>query len=36
MSLGDTLFGFFGDFLNWCGQANGAGKTMSAILNICL
>uniref|UniRef100_A0A8C3JNJ5 ADP-ribosyl cyclase/cyclic ADP-ribose hydrolase n=1 Tax=Calidris pygmaea TaxID=425635 RepID=A0A8C3JNJ5_9CHAR len=21
MSLGDTLFGFFGDFLNWCGQA---------------
>ncbi|XP_010575112.1 PREDICTED: ADP-ribosyl cyclase/cyclic ADP-ribose hydrolase 2 isoform X2 [Haliaeetus leucocephalus] len=26
MSLGDTLFGFFGDFLNWCGQANSAEK----------
>ncbi|PKU36079.1 adp-ribosyl cyclase cyclic adp-ribose hydrolase 2 [Limosa lapponica baueri] len=24
MSLGDTLFGFFGDFLNWCGQAESA------------
>ncbi|KAJ7410569.1 ADP-ribosyl cyclase/cyclic ADP-ribose hydrolase 2 [Willisornis vidua] len=22
MSLADTLFGFFADFLNWCGQAN--------------
>ncbi|XP_010012375.1 PREDICTED: ADP-ribosyl cyclase/cyclic ADP-ribose hydrolase 2-like, partial [Nestor notabilis] len=22
MSLADTLFGCFGDFLNWCGQAN--------------
>ncbi|XP_009646315.1 ADP-ribosyl cyclase/cyclic ADP-ribose hydrolase 2 [Egretta garzetta] len=22
MSLADTLFGFFGDFLNWCGKAN--------------
>ncbi|KAM4673310.1 ADP-ribosyl cyclase/cyclic ADP-ribose hydrolase 2 isoform 1-T1 [Amazona ochrocephala] len=22
MSLSDTLFGFFGDLLNWCGQAN--------------
>ncbi|XP_009081153.1 PREDICTED: ADP-ribosyl cyclase/cyclic ADP-ribose hydrolase 2 [Acanthisitta chloris] len=25
MSLADTLFGFVGDFLNWCGQANSAG-----------
>ncbi|XP_009671569.1 ADP-ribosyl cyclase/cyclic ADP-ribose hydrolase 2 isoform X3 [Struthio camelus] len=25
MSLGDTLFGFFGDWLNWCGQANSTG-----------
>ncbi|NXH10081.1 BST1 hydrolase, partial [Bucco capensis] len=22
MSLADTLFGFLGDFLNWCGQSN--------------
>ncbi|XP_021252030.1 ADP-ribosyl cyclase/cyclic ADP-ribose hydrolase 2-like isoform X2 [Numida meleagris] len=25
MTLGDTLFGFFGDFLNWCGQENSTG-----------
>ncbi|XP_064305235.1 ADP-ribosyl cyclase/cyclic ADP-ribose hydrolase 2 [Phalacrocorax carbo] len=25
MSLGDTLIGFFGDLLNWCGQANSSG-----------
>lgn len=25
MALGDTLFGFFGDFLNWCGQENSTG-----------
>ncbi|XP_005517882.2 PREDICTED: ADP-ribosyl cyclase/cyclic ADP-ribose hydrolase 2 [Pseudopodoces humilis] len=25
MSLGDTLFGFIGDFLNWCGQADSPG-----------
>lgn len=36
MSLGDTLFGFVGDFLNWCGQADSPGKTMSAMLNIYL
>ncbi|POI32501.1 hypothetical protein CIB84_003747 [Bambusicola thoracicus] len=31
MALGDTLFGFFGDFLNWCGQENSTGKTMICI-----
>ncbi|NWI89710.1 BST1 hydrolase, partial [Pitta sordida] len=25
MALGDTLFGFVVDFLNWCGQANSSG-----------
>ncbi|XP_071412872.1 ADP-ribosyl cyclase/cyclic ADP-ribose hydrolase 2-like isoform X3 [Pithys albifrons albifrons] len=25
MCLADTLFGFFADFLNWCGQANSPG-----------
>lgn len=36
MSLGDTLFGYVGDFLYWCGQADIPGKTMSAMLSIYL